>query len=68
GATAAAPVAALPAPAVAHDNDPQLSLGEPLNDLSEHDLRDLAAVVNQLDAMPSDDVDSPVSSFNEGES
>ena len=37
---------------------PQLSLGEPLSDLSDHDLRALAETVDQLEAVPSADVDA----------
>lgn len=46
----------------------QLSLGEPIADLSDNDLRDLADVVSGLDAVTSEEIDNPITSFPEGDS
>ena len=61
--TTVAATAPKPRPATA-----QLSLSEPIADLSDNDLRDLVDVVSALDGMTSEEIDNPITSLPEGDS
>ncbi|HMC55353.1 MAG TPA: zf-HC2 domain-containing protein [Gemmatimonadaceae bacterium] len=63
GVESGAPRVAPPVRSVAQTSVTQLSVGEPLSDLSDSDLRALAETVADLDAVPSTDVESLDPSF-----